>query len=266
MNFLTSRMAANAAGTGRFSAGAKVMGDGFNQVPELADGLKALKVTTEGGDEVTHIASMIVALFQRNMCKSVQLVIDSSLIPNIVVDTHAGKSAKDSPAMVGQCMAAVAKVIAHLRNTSYDSHHSLLDVTTVLVGTEFGRTMRSAFGGPLAESGTDHNPLRNTILLGGKGIKGGQIVGGTDHQSEREVLSGAHMGLDPPLIKAMGRPLDFTTLAPADGLPVEFHAADYLDFGCIANSIYKVFDAPTSRYPTIERNGAPAKVLDALLA
>ena len=129
-----------------------------------------------------------------------------------------------------------------------------MDVTTFMVGTEFARTMRSEFS-DFAESGTDHNPLRNTILLGGKGIKGGMIAGASDSQTPEEKISAAHKNFDAPLIKAMGRPLDFKTLHPAAALPTEFKSSDYLDMGSVANTIYKLFGAAPSHYRVIERNG-----------
>ncbi len=266
LNFAHQRMMAHGKGTGKFSAGSRAMAAGFEKVPTLVDSVKSLKVTDSGTDEITKMAQLIGKIFTGNLSKSVQLVIDQSVIPNLQLDTHDAQSAKDSPRMIGQAMEALAQMISYLRNTAFDGQKSLLDVTTVLVGTEFGRTMRSEYIKEISESGTDHNSLKNTFLLGGKGIKGGLVVGGTDHQTSGEKISEAHKGLDPHSLKAMGRPLNFATLAPAQELPSEFRPTDYLDCSCLANTLYHLYGVPTNRYRILGRNGPQAKILDGLLA
>ena len=51
---------------------------------------------------------------------------------------------------------------------------SLFDHTTFMVSNEFART-------PYLNSsdGKDHNPLTNSLLFAGKGIQGGQVIGGS---------------------------------------------------------------------------------------
>jgi uncharacterized protein (DUF1501 family) len=51
----------------------------------------------------------------------------------------------------------------------------LLDSTLVIWGGEFGRT-------PMTEgtTGRDHNPHGFSMWLAGGGVKGGQVIGGTD--------------------------------------------------------------------------------------
>lgn len=53
--------------------------------------------------------------------------------------------------------------------------HGLLDTTLVIWGGEFGRT-------PMSEgsNGRDHNPHGFCMWLAGGGVKGGQVIGGTD--------------------------------------------------------------------------------------
>jgi hypothetical protein len=54
----------------------------------------------------------------------------------------------------------------------------LWDSTLVLIGGEFGRTPESQGGKD--GKGRDHHPYGFTYLMGGAGIKGGQVVGATD--------------------------------------------------------------------------------------
>ena len=52
----------------------------------------------------------------------------------------------------------------------------------------FGRTMRAP-DMPIAATGTNHNQFANSILLGGKGIRSGLVVGASDLADEKAVLS-----------------------------------------------------------------------------
>ena len=85
-----------------------------------------------------------------------------------------------------------------------------MDVTTFLVSAEFGRTMRQNYV-PFANTGTDHNPASNMFLIGGKGIRGGMVIGESDFRASDETLSKAHLTIDPVKEKLVGRPFDFST-------------------------------------------------------
>ncbi len=67
----------------------------------------------------------------------------------------------------------------------------MFDVTTVMVASEFGRTMRGA-GLPIDQTGTNHNQFSNSILIGGKGIRAGMVLGASDlRRREGHGLQGA---------------------------------------------------------------------------
>jgi uncharacterized protein (DUF1501 family) len=57
----------------------------------------------------------------------------------------------------------------------------------VLIGGEFGRTPESQGG-----TGRDHHPYAFTYLMGGGGIKGGQVVGATDELGLRVIEKPYH--------------------------------------------------------------------------
>ena len=63
----------------------------------------------------------------------------------------------------------------------------LWDSTLVMIGGEFGRTPESEGG-----KGRDHHPYGFTYLMGGAGIKGGQVVGVTDELGFRVVEKPYH--------------------------------------------------------------------------
>ena len=63
----------------------------------------------------------------------------------------------------------VSQYLKFFKNTSYDANRSLLDVTTLCFTSEFTRTMRQN-NRAMHDTGTDHNPLTNTVLLAGKKV------------------------------------------------------------------------------------------------
>jgi hypothetical protein len=63
----------------------------------------------------------------------------------------------------------------------------LWDSTLVMIGGEFGRTPESQGG-----TGRDHHPYAFTYLMGGGGIKGGQVVGATDELGLRVIEKPYH--------------------------------------------------------------------------
>jgi hypothetical protein len=140
----------------------------------------------------------------------------------------------------------------------------MIDVTTVMIASEFGRTMRSAEA-PIDNTGTNHNSLSNSVLLGGKGIKGGLVIGASDLATERAQASGAHRAMDPALEKTMGTPFDFAALRPISELPDEFDIEDHLTVASVINSVYALFNVPQDRYRSLGRNLPVAPVLHGLL-
>jgi len=71
--------------------------------------------------------------------------------------------------MAGKTDQPMAALIKDLKR------RGLWDSTLVMIGGEFGRTPESQGG-----KGRDHHPYGFTYLMGGAGIKGGQVVGATD--------------------------------------------------------------------------------------
>ena len=141
----------------------------------------------------------------------------------------------------------------------------MLDVTTVMVASEFGRTMRSP-DAAIDDTGTNHNQFSNSILVGGKGIRGGLVIGASDLRDEVEEPSAAHLQLDPMQEKTMGLPFDFGTMAPRSDLPSGFDIKDYLTIGSVVNTIYSLFGVPKEHHRVLRRELPTAPVLHGLLA
>lgn len=265
--FLLNRMLVNGAGKGKLSAAARAMADSFQRMPPLAASLQDLAIDDKNPDDILQAASLIAAMFKGNVTRGAMLVFDTDLSQTQNLDNHDSASAKALPGVITKLMTQLAGVFDTLKATPYDDKRSVFDVTTVLVGSEFARTMRQTYQ-PIEESGTDHNPMTNTILVAGKGIKGGQVIGQSDFQSaaEQDKLSGAHLSFDPMKVKAMGRPFDFDKGVPRTDLPAAYQPADFLTFSSVANTIYKIFGAKDAHLRLVERNGPPAKVLGGLMS
>ena len=69
----------------------------------------------------------------------------------------------------------------------------LLDETLVVWGGDFGRTPFTDGGGTGDRIGRDHNPYGFSVWLAGGGVKGGQVIGGTDEIGLRAVDDPIHV-------------------------------------------------------------------------
>jgi hypothetical protein len=104
----------------------------------------------------------------------------------------------------------------------------LLESTAVFVTGEFGRTPKIN-----PRAGRDHYPRAMFVLLGGGGMKGGQVIGASDD-------------------KAMGP-------ASGDGISPDDVAASF--YHCLGIDIHKEYHTPTGRPVAIVRNGSVIKEL-----
>jgi hypothetical protein len=204
---------------------------------------------------------MMGQFFRTGAARSAILVLNP---PDTYYDAHDVAAVKAQPRTIGSLASTLATVFAALRNTPFDRKRSLMDVTTFVFAPEFGRTLRQK-GKPVDATGTDHNPLSNSLLVGGKGIRGGCVFGASDFVSANDTLSKAHLALDPERIKVMGRPFDFDRGIPRADLPEVFAASDYLGINSVVNTLYHLFGVPMERWRAVERNGPPARILKPLL-
>src|SRR5690606_15096378 len=130
--------------------------------------------------------------------------------------------------------------------------------------SEVSRTMRQN-GLPIEEIGTDHNPLNNTVLIGGKGVRGGYVVGESDFRTADEELSGAHIAFDPRHVKVMGKPFDFKSGRPRSDKPASYDEADFLTINNVANTVYKLFGVGQEQWRVLGRTERKAQPLDLIL-
>jgi hypothetical protein len=266
--YLKGRMAKIAQGPGRFSEGAKKMLLGTDQSTDLATKIKAARIEFGPEDTIAQKSVKVAhQYFVNGICKSaVILLSDQSL------DTHAPNDAAKQPKKYAEVVQSIKTIFDYLKSTAYDEARglSLLDVTTVVIASEFGRTNFQE-GKSMDQTGTDHNTLSNQIILGGKGVRGGQVIGASDLDAMDAHgyyarISGVHQYFDSNLQKKMGKIFDFATMQNVDDYPDVYRAEQYITIASVANTIYQIFGADTSHYWKAERNGPAAKTLNGLLS
>jgi len=256
--FIRGRMTANAAGPGRLSAAAALMRSGLDKSPRVHQQLAQLTPPPSQQSPELQTLALITQCFRLSISRS------AIYSPSEFFDVHATEQAKAQPRLFASAIGKITTLIKGLSETPFDARRSMLDVTTVMVASEFGRTMRSP-DGTVDETGTNHNQFSNSILIGGKGIRGGLVIGASDLRDEVEEPSAAHVQLDPVLEKSMGLPFDFSTLLPRTDRPAGFDIKDYLTIGSVVNTIYALFGVPKEHYRVLRRELPTAPVLNGLL-
>jgi hypothetical protein len=93
---------------------------------------------------------------------------------------------RNHQARAAQTDKAVAGLLTDLKS------RGLLEDTLVIWGGEFGRSPTSD-GGANGAEGRDHNPYGFTIWMAGGGVKGGQVIGGTDELGLRAIQDPVHL-------------------------------------------------------------------------
>jgi len=268
MKHVMARINANAAGTGLFSVGSQKMKAGMERAPALADTLKNVAMANGGQAgqmEIQPALDIALAYLKGGVTSACTIMFDR----DPVMDTHDSGSCSQQPVLFKEVLKNVEHVFATLKAIPFDETAglSMFDVTTLMVTTEFSRTMIQQ-GSDAANSGSDHNPLTNTVLLAGKGIVGGQVIGASDltdvtEQGELVGVSGAHKLKDSSLTSIMGKPFDFETQKPRTDLPETFKDEDYLNFPTVVNTLMELYKVPSQSHFRI--NGKAAPILKGLL-
>jgi hypothetical protein len=239
--FVQSRLNAAAEGQGKFSGAARQMSEGMSASPFLAEQILKLEINNQEGATLLNNLNVLSQCFKNGISRSGMVLLGL----DIPLDTHDGGTAKEQPTNIGNIANTYATLFNFLRTTPFDETRSLMDVTTVVIGSEMSRTMRQTYF-PIDNTGTDHNPLSNTIIVGGKGIRGGLVLGESDFRTAEEELSGAHLAVDQQKLKLVGKPFDFSTDRVSNERPPIFRSEDYLTVNSVINTVYRAFGLPES--------------------
>ena len=257
--FIRSRIDETAKGEGAISEGARLMRSAFDNSPEVHRKLAALSQVDPTLSAERQGIALIAECFRLSLSRAAIYVLPEQF------DVHAPELAKAQPELFGSAIAKITALLQGLAETPYDAKRSMFDVTTIMIASEFGRTMRAP-DMPIDATGTNHNQYANSILLGGKGVRTGLVVGASDLAGTDEPVSKAHIAVDPVLEKTMGRPFDFKTMRVRDDLPESFDIHDYLTIGSVVNSVYSLFGVPVSYHRKMGRELGPAPLLTGLLS
>jgi hypothetical protein len=203
-------------------------------------------------------------------------------------DMHSSFQAQNLFATYTRVTSQLEQLLTFL-NSEYKDGLRWIDVTTFMVTSEFTRTMVSDFfrsdpDASVGNTGTDHNPLSNTVLIGGKGIRTGLVIGASDldqlgDDGDFAGVTGAHKDAEgrlsffgndekPAYNKAMAKPFDHDTLMPVEGAaPEKFNQPDYLTINNVTNTVLAAFGVTENNKlaPEEPSSGKTAKVLSALL-
>lgn len=202
-------------------------------------------------DLLLNRVSTAIAAFKAGITRAavIEIPVDTS---SFSADCHDGKSASKHPEHCESMLAAMANAIRVLKNTPFSDDQSMLDCTTFIMMSEFGRTMRQEQFA-IDQTGTDHNTLNNQVIIGGKGIKGGQIIGSSDLHDLADFKNASrhHLQLDADLIKTMGRPYDFAngqTLHAGALDQSSFNLKNYLSVQSVMNTVMRALNISRDYY------------------
>jgi hypothetical protein len=257
-SFVSSRIDAIARGEGSLSGGARLMRAALDSSPDVHRKLAALSPNNPQESTEKQAIALIAECFRLSLSRAAIYVLPEHF------DVHAPDLAKAQPELFGSAIAKIAALLQGLADTPYDAKRSMFDVTTIMVASEFGRTMRAPEM-PIDATGTNHNQYANSILLGGKGVKSGLVIGASDFADVNAPISKAHLAIDPAQEKTVGLPFDFKTLRPRSDLPEAFDIADYLTIGSVVNTLYAVFSVPQTYYRSLGRDKGAASIMNGLL-
>lgn len=266
--YLLGRADLAASGSGRFAAGAKNLGYALRRAKATGAAFAAAGSGGAATGPVTIDSTVRQALsfFGANMTRVASIFYSGGGF-----DLHDTTSSQNNTISLFTSIAAqITAAIDLLKTTSYVDAHGVatpyIELTTFVISTEFGRTNRPAFGS-VGATGSEHNPLTNFALVGGRGIQGGLVVGESDLRDCDDAgkfvdVSGAHQQKNARLDAPMGKPFDFQTQRVRSDLPARFDESEYICMPSVTNTIFDAFDIPEgSRFRLGQRVAPTLSVL-----
>lgn len=260
-SYLNERNLFNSRGNGKLSQGVSRFRTALASVSSVREKIASIELNgLEGLSETQRQMRLVHSFYKSALTNAAMIKVNN----DIFVDAHDVTTATTQPTSYLKIAERIAEVFTYLRDTKLigGEDESLLSQTTVVVTSEFSRTMRQN-GVPITATGTDHNPLNNSVILGGRGVQGGQIIGESDFQHETEILSNAHLSQDPFRFRLMGRPFNFDDLSPVRTPYERFELGNYLSFASIGNTLMSAHGVDPVHFWKNERNGPVSPLLDA---
>ena len=279
---ILQRMEKVGNGVGLFAKGAQNLKSALENAPSLARRLS--EVDFEQGDESLGEKSLEFKTALKFGCDYFKNGISSSMTLMVdrqnQLDTHSTTTAQRQVANYKEIIGKIDYLFKKLNEKdSFAPGKSMLDVTTVLISSEFSRTMRQHDDPEeMGRTATDHNPFCNTLIVAGKGIKTGQVIGASDlndvdKNGDFINVSGAHKTKDEKLLSIIGKPFDFETGKPKrtregdEFLPQTWDVKDYLNCASVTNTLMKLMGVDSKHYYSLptQQEGEFAPLLTQIL-
>lgn len=269
--FAAARAHALATGKSSLAQASRRMEQSVAAMGDLATKLAALNIPADDTQQSDSVKTKFIKKARAEMLMlsefmRVGLTNAGVLILNAGIDSHDLTTAQNLPMTLGTHYEAIAAALDYLASVPSPSGRSMLDDTTFLIGSEFSRTMRQN-GIAIDKTGTDHNPLTNTLIVGGKGVRGGQVLGQSDFASSKETLSPVHLIADPTRVKIMGRPFDIKEgRTIKDYLPQSFDISQFIGASNVTNTLQEILGIPEAKRFLLGQSMPVAPVIRALIA
>jgi uncharacterized protein (DUF1501 family) len=214
----------------------KAINQMVNNSPNMTNLFKSLE--NAGYDQETNdlnAALIVASAFQTNSSQFAELRIETG---GNGFDTHSSHEGTHLRAQK-EAFDSVKNILDLFKNTPYgDSGESLYDRTTFMVTSEFSRTAALNNAG-----GKDHNPMTNSVMLIGNGIKGNQVVGA----SRLVTRNDSNIGLP----YQIGMPYDFNS---SEVITQRREGSEFINPENILRTLCDVMDIDASKVEGVDPN------------
>lgn len=138
---------------------------------------KTYKTSLNGNTELNY-AAVTAASFKAGLSRT------AVMSPSLNLDSHSNHPILHMSEQI-KGWTQINEIFKLFKSIEYKDGKSLFDMTTFFVTSEFSRTpaLNTA-------KGKDHNPWTNSVLLAGRGIKGGVVQGGSHLVTKAHSSSG----------------------------------------------------------------------------
>jgi hypothetical protein len=268
----------NAQSGGLFATGSAQLANGLRNAKRLEAALASTasndaQMMANQNPTLTSAVKRAIAFFGAGVTQAAMIVHSETAKSSAGPDLHFGPESSSSLVpLYTDLGTALAQIFDLLKSTMYTAPTGeqipFIDVTTVVISTEFSRTQRSQSDSTSSVGmiGTDHNPLTNSVILAGKGVRGGLVVGESDLRDCDDMgkytdVSDAHRSKDGSLTQSMGKPFDFANQRVRRVLLSTFDEHDYITMPSVTNTVFDIFGVPPEN-----RFMPSAPTLDVLVA
>ena len=110
---------------------------GTETSPDVHQKLASLSRNDPNQSAEKQAIALIAECFRLSLSRAAVYVLPEQF------DVHAPELAQDQPRLFGDAISKIAALLQGLVDTPFDAKRSMFDVTTVMIASEFGRTMRA---------------------------------------------------------------------------------------------------------------------------